>query len=787
MFYHIKIILRNLRRNLTYSAINIGGLAIGITASVFIFLWVHHERSFDRYHSDANRIYRINNKVSREGGTTYMASSSSYRLLFELKDFPEVEQAASIVEIGNDINGLKVNDVVFPVKNKAVYLDPEWFDIFNYTLLEGSFASFKAHPSSVVLTKSEAQKYFGNLSAVGQIVSINGADYIVQAIIADNPTNSSFQWDVIVSIDSHHANLSNRKISEDWWSFYYTIFIKLNPNADVAAVAQKITDIYTKNDRETIAFLKPLPEIYLDAEVSGFHMMKGNSKMVSLFSLLGVLLLLTACINYVNLTTAKANMRTREVGIRKIVGAKSHELFMQFIAESFVVCFIAVALSVYIILLLSPLYHLLAGNAVLSFSSPVIWIILFAILLVTTLLNGIYPALTLSSFRPMNSLKGIGFLKIKGGNLRKGLVVFQFALSTTMIVYVLIIYAQMNYIQQKDRGYNCENVISIKTPFYADNTMKLQTMISELQSEPAITSAALCSHEITAVFAFGSNADWDGREEDFNPRINLMGVDANYQKTLGLQLIEGRWFEEGNISDEHNIILNETAIREFGIQEPYIGQRFHFGGQKGQIVGVVKDFHYRNLHERIEPLLIINQWSSNVMNIKSHPGQAAQAIQTAKTAWLTLFPNDPFEYSFLNDSFNSYYKSENKTSRMMLLFSALAIVIALLGLFGLSTFAVERRFKEIGIRKILGASVSDIVMMLSKEFLILVGVAILIAFPLAYFWADKMLQDYAYRIHIGWWMFALAGIITIALTLLTVGWKAIKAATANPVKAIKSE
>ncbi len=787
MFYNLKITIRNLRRNFTYSAINIAGLAIGITASVFIFLWVHHERSFDRYHSDLDRIYRIDSEVKYSEGLVEMIPSSPYQLLSLVKDFPEVEQAASIVGFGDEINGIKVNDVVFPVAKKAIYLDPEWFDMFDYTLLEGSFTAFKVHPFSIVLTRSEAQKYFGNVSAVGQTVAINGTDHIVQAIIADNPTNSSFQWDALVNIDSYLANPSNREYSERWEAFENTIFVKLRQNADVAAVTQKINDLHTKNGEKAIASLKPLSEIYFDAEVHGWGTMQGNGKMVSLFGLLGVLLLLTACINYINLTTAKANMRTKEVGIKKIIGAKSRRLFMQFIVESFVLCFIAIVLSVLIIFLLSPFYPLLSGNAVLSFSSPVIWIMLSVILFATTLLNGIYPALTLSSFRPMNFLKGIGWLKIKGGNLRRGLVVFQFALSTTLIVYVMIIYTQMNYIQRKDRGYNYEHVIFIRTPLQADNTVKMQAMMSELRSEPAITTMTLCSQEITGVAGITRGADWDGREKDFRPYITLMGVDANYQKTLGMQLMEGRWFEEGNIADEDNVVLNETAIREWGIHEPYIGQRFHIAGKKGQIIGVVKDFHFRSLHERIEPLVILNQWRNNMMNVKTYPGQAAQALQSVKAAWVAHFPDDPFECSSLDDLFRNQYQSEIKTSHLMLLFSVLAIMIALLGLFGLTTFAVERRFKEIGIRKILGASVSNVVFILSKEFLIMVGIAMLIAFPLAYYWLDKMLQDYAYRINISWWMFALAGIITVVLTLLTVGWKAIRAATANPVKAIKAE
>jgi ABC-type antimicrobial peptide transport system permease subunit len=310
----------------------------------------------------------------------------------------------------------------------------------------------------------------------------------------------------------------------------------------------------------------------------------------------------------------------------------------------------------------------------------------------------------------------------------------------------------------------------------------MQSIKRELQLQTSVIEAALCSNEITSASIGIDGWDWDGRAEDFKPSLAVMGVDANYMRTLELELLEGRWFEDGS-TDETNVVLNEKAIRELNIKEPYIGQRFTGANGNGRIIGVVKDFHYKSLHKKIEPLILTGIFY-NMITFKTQVGQSAQAIQAAKKIWTEFFPNDPFEYSFLDDSFNNLYRSDIKTSRLMLLFSVLAIVIALLGLLGLSTFAVERRTKEIGIRKILGAGVSDIVNMLSKEFLILVCIAGLIAFPLAYYLSDRILQGYAYRISIGWWIFTLAGVITLSLTLLIVGRQAFKAATANPVKAI---
>jgi ABC-type antimicrobial peptide transport system permease subunit len=783
MFYHFKIILRNLRRNFTYSAINIAGLTIGITVSVLIFLWVHHERSFDRYYPDADRIYSVLNSLKFGTGDPWIFSSSPYPLVLAMgNDIPEVESIAMMYT--NMIDGVKVGDEVFSVKS-AVRVNKTWFEMFDYKLVDGSFDAFGNHPFSVVLTETEAAKYFGKSKAVGQTISLDNADYTVQAVVKDNPSNSSFQYGLMASVDA----VLKEDMLQDWGNFNLITFVKFRSGVDVTQVCEKINDILHGNkfDMATV-FMRPLTDIHFETDQANFYIVHGNKRMVSIFGLLGILLVCMASINYVNLATARANVRSKEIGMKKIVGARRSALFAQLVAESFIYCLIAVALSLLFIAMLLPRYQTFAGNVEFSFASPVLWTIMGIVLLVTTALNSIYPAMMLSSFRPLNFMQGIGLLKVKNSNLRRGLVVFQFTLSVTLIVCVIVIFLQMRYVQDMDTGYNCKQIFTVVMP----KSPALQNIRNELQSNPAIAGIAISNQTITYIGnKYSGDNDWEGRDKNFVPELRNMAVDANYGQLLGLKLADGRWFSAGNATDEINVILNQTAIRELNIHEPYIGQRFDFMSMKGNIIGIVEDFHFQSLHEKITPLVLYHSLSLGShyfhVNIKTHPGKQAEAVQAAKLVWKQFFPNEPFNYFFLEDSLNGLYQSDIRTSQLMLVFSILAVVIAALGLFGLSTFAIERRTKEVGIRKVLGASMLGVVRLLTREFLVLVAIAFAIAAPLSWWVMSRWLQNFAYRIPITVWIFVAGAAATLVIALAAVGIQAVKAATANPVKAIKSE
>jgi len=569
-----------------------------------------------------------------------------------------------------------------------------------------------------------------------------------------------------------------------WTVNWAKTFVKLSPNADVSLVTQKMNDIYAKNDVNKEVYLELLTDMYF-SDVKGT--VSGNAQTVSIFSLLGILLLCIACINYINLTTARVSHRTKEVGIKKIVGANRRLLFLQFITESFILSFTATIIALFLIRVLTPLYQTIVGNIPVSFSSSAVWTITGMTLLFVTVLNGVYPALMLSSFHPVTVLKGISFRKIKDNNLRRGLVVFQFSVSAALLISVFVIFRQTQYIQNFDPGFRKDHIVRINLPngslYKSENPMLvMQTIKGEIQSCPAIVSASssLGNIEDNRLVVSGSNGI------GYSP-FEPMSVDEDFMHVFELHLNDGRWFNVGE-ADNNNYVLNETAIRELQIEYPYIGQQFNFMGRKGYIIGIVKDFHFRSLHEKVGSLVISQQKLFNTtLNIKIQEGKSTEAVGEIKAVWSKFFPNDAFEYTFVDDAIANLYRSDIFTSRMILVFSILAVVIAALGLFGLSTFTIERRTREIGIHKVLGASVVDVVQLLTREFFMLVTIAFIIATPVAWWAMSRWLENFVYHIHITVWIFIAGAVTTLVIALAAVGIQTVKAATENPVKAIKTE
>jgi len=800
MYYHLKIILRTMRRNFTYSGINIAGLAIGIAASVLIFMWVRHERTFDTYYPDNDRIYRILN-TSKHGENVRVSGTIPFPFIQTCEtEIPEIENTA-VLFVSSAIEAVTVNNTIFSVNiANGAYVNKTWLEMFHSRILDGSFEAFDTHPFSVVLSESEAKKYFGNERAVGQIIRFNDADYTVQAVVKENPSNSSFRYHIMASTEAAMSHPEYRQNLEQWGWWNWVALVKLRQGADVSQVAQKMTDIYAKNDNtsDNKASLELLTDMYFsDVGVYGFP--QGNSKMVSIFALLGILLLCTACINYINLTTAKVTQRAKEVGIKKIVGAKRRTLFFQFIAESFIISLTATMVALYLIRLSTPLYQQLVADIPVSFSSPTIWIITGITLVFVTILNGIYPALVLSSFQPINILKGMSLSKIKDSNLRRTLVVFQFTLSAALIICVIVIFMQTRFFLNTDPGFRRDGIVRTQFPMQTlfktfqssglETVMfNLQTIKGKLQSYPHVAGVSSCNERIEnngSTFGW-RNAKWDGCTEEFYPDFHPLKVDDDFMDVFELQLVEGRWFADG--LDMQNVILNETAIRTYNIREPYIGQRFDLMGMGGNIIGVVKDFHFKSRHIKIAPLVIYQQDPLNFnLVVKVQGGKSAEVIQEMGTIWKEFFPDDLFEYTFVDDAFNNLYRSDIRTSRLLLTFSILAILIAVLGLFGLSIFAIERRTKEIGIRKVLGASVSGIVHILTREFLVLVAIAFVIAAPVSWWAMSRWLENFAYRIPLTVWIFVAGAVVTLVIALITIGIQTVKAAMHNPVKSIKVE
>lgn len=786
---YFTIAWRSLFKNKTTTGINIGGLSVGITAAVLILLWVQNELNFDTETPGSENIYRLTTSIKEnnwiwESTPLLLADAAK-------KEIPEIEKIARLYTSNWPVITINSNPVY--EKNTA-YVDDDWFNIFKYEFVQGNAASFAKNPNSIILTASSAKKYFGKNNAIGRFIHIDSLNYEVKAIVKDPVSNSSFQYNVFIPLAALLTNQQRRENDENWSNFNYITFIKLKPASNTNGVSKKLTHLLPGNDENgTLISLVSLKNMHFENEMQSSSFVHGNRDTVYIFSVLAFLLLLIACINYINLTTAKASLRAKEVSIRKMVGAKRLQLFYQFVTESLLISFIALVTTLLLVQLCLPYFNSVTEKHFeLTLTSLSMWRVIGLTLLAAMLLNSIYPALLLSSFKPLNVFRGFTILKIKDSYFRKGLVVLQFTISVILIACTIIIYRQMKFIQQTNPGYNRAQILSFPLPQGLDRNKKaslMQSVKQELLLQSSIESVTIANQPIVNMGSISTgSADWNGHDTTFNPKIAQLSADADFQKTMQLQMKEGRWFIQGNEADKNNVVLNESAITQLNIPKPFIGQRFTFKERTGQIIGIVKDFTYKSMHDKTGPLIAFNDpnWFSFFM-VRIAPNKTSQAIESLQQTWNKTFPGQPIEYSFLDDSFNQLYKDDQQTSFLIFVFAIIAVVISSLGLFGLAAFTAEQRTKEIGIRKVLGATVSSIVTLLSNDFIKLVLIAILIATPVAFWAMDKWMQNFAYRTSITFWMFIVAGLLALLIALVTTSTQAIKAAIANPVKSLRSE
>ncbi|MEO5681392.1 MAG: ABC transporter permease [Chitinophagaceae bacterium] len=785
---YIKNAWRNIGRNKTTSCIKIAGLSVGMTAAVLIFLWVQNETSFDNYR-DKKNIFRLTTLAPGWGAweTTPLLLAAAIKT-----ELPEIEKTTRLYTNNWPVFSVKGN--LFYEKECA-YVDQDWFTIFDYNFIEGNAASFNEYPFSIVLSKSEASKYFGSSKALGQTIRVDSMDYHVRGVVADAAVNSSFQYKAFIPIAALLTNLQIRQNDEQWNNANYITFIKtiagINPTATAAKISAILKTKANAGDATPIGMIS-LAEMHFETAIQNSAFIHGNRNTVYIFSLLGFLLLLIACINYVNLTTAKASLRAKEVSIRKITGANRAHLFFQFLTESVLISLLSLLATLLLVQLCLPAFNQLTGK---FFTLPVLslslWKVMGITLSVALLLNSIYPAVLLSSFKPLQVFRGATVLKIKDSSFRKLLVVVQFTISVILIAGTIIIYKQMQFIQQTDPGYNRSQVLSFALPPVISRENRpsvIQAMKAELILQSGIDAVASANQPVVNIGSSCTEcADWEGHDSSYKPRIAQLSADVDFQKTMQLQMREGRWFSlEDGI--RHGFILNEAAVTDFKLKLPAVGQTFIFKGDTGRVIGVVKDFAYKSLHEKMGPVVIFNNpaWRNQLV-VRTAPKNAGAALLVIQKIWKKYIPQSPLEYTFLEDSFNNLYKQDQLASLLILVFAIIAIVISASGLFSLAAFEAAQRTKEIGIRKVLGATVTSITALLSKEFIQLVGIAILIASPLTLWMMRKWLEAFAYRISISWWMFALAGALALFIALLTTSLQAIKAAMTNPVKSLRSE
>ena len=787
---YFKIAWRSLLKNKGTTAINVLGLSVGMTAAVFILLWVQNEMNFDDYHKDESSIYRLTTRLPSQG---WVWESTSLLLADAIKkEVPEIKNAARLYTSNWPIFTIKDNQFF---SKGCAYVDEAWFNVFKYDFKEGNAAAFDANPFSIILTSTEAKKYFGTATAVGQMIRVDSVNYQVRGVVADAPTNSSFQYTSFIPISALLTNPQIRENDQQWGNANYITFVKTATGSNPGVVEKKITEVMaskSKGDATPISMIA-LKDMHFETEIDNSTFIHGNRNTVYVFSILGFLLLLIACINYVNLTTARASLRAREVSVRKINGADRSHLFLQFITESLLISLLSLVATLVLIKFYLPVFNQLTEKTFeLPLTSLNVWKVLGCTLLAALVLNSIYPALLLSSFKPLNVFRGNTVLKVKDSSFRKGLVVLQFTVSVILIAGTIIIYSQLQFIQHKNPGYNRSQVLSFMFPQTIERGKKesmMNAMKHDLLAESSIEKVATSNQPLVNLGSVCTEcADWKGRDTSYNPKITQLSADLDFDKTMQLKMKEGEWFGESNNNGSHGFILNETAVKDFKLPVPATGTWFVFKGDTGRVIGVVNDFSYKSLHEKSGPVVVFNnpKWR-NFFSVRIAGDKATAGLSSVNKVWKKYVSDSPLEYNFLDETFSNLYKQDQQTSFLMIVFALIAIVISALGLFSLAAFEAAQRTKEIGVRKVLGATVAGIAKLLSKDFVKLVCIAIVIATPIAWWAMNKWMQNFAYRIDITWWMFALAGLFALLIALLTVSFQAIRAALLNPITSLKAE
>lgn len=786
---YLKIAWRNLIKNKAHTFINMAGLSVGLVSSLLIMLWVQNELSVDAFHKNKARLYNVyerryfDNKISGQYNTPGVLAAEMKKV------FPEVEYAVNAVY--NENNTFMAGKKVLKYQGGAA--DADFFKMFSYPLLQGNVQTALSSPLSVAISRKMAESFYGSpQAAIGKTIRFeNKKDFTVSAVFENLPANTLEKFEYLLNWS---AFVIENPSAKEWGNNWPRTSIMLREDANPALFGKKIThflDNYDTGQKKgvytTQLDIQRFDEKYLHGNFAGTKFQEGRIEYVNLFSIVAVFVLLIACINFMNLTTARSVKRAREIGVRKVVGAVRSVLIKQFIGESLLITSLAVMVSLVLLVLLLPLFNQVTQKQMgLPFDQVDFWLKLVGITLVTGLVSGSYPALFLSSFNPVKVLKGA--LKLDSGTtlFRKGLVVFQFSLSVVMIIGTIIVARQMNFIQSRNLGYDRENLIYL--PADGELGSKYTVFKTEALKMAGIQSISISGSKPTIIDNGTVGVEWTGKDPNNSIRFVQTAVGYDFINTLKLNLLAGRDFSKDFSTDSAGYIINETAMKRMGYTNP-IGQPLTLWGRKGTIIGLIKDFHLNSMHEPILPLIIWLNKGENYgsLLIRTEPGKTKEALASLETLAKQMNPEFPFSYSFSDEEYQSLYKSEQIVGKLANAFAVLAIFISCLGLLGLAMFTAEQRVKEIGIRKILGANVSSLFALLSSEFLVLVIIALLIASPIAWYAMNKWLQGFAFHTQIQWWVFVLSGGVTVLIALATVSFQAIKAALVNPVKSLKAE
>ena len=802
---YFTIAWRSLKNNKTYIILNVIGLSIGVACSLLIALYVLDELSYDRFNTAAERIYRIDEQVkfgdfNYNGTWTPAVMGPAFT-----RDFKQIEQYTRLKYNPNVVirkGGESIEE------DRAAYADSSLFDVFTLEMIAGDKKTALKEPHSLVITESTARKYFSSLDIIGKTLLVNGAtNYKITGVIKDIPRQSHFNFDLFMPNCELEASRNG-----SWMNYNFQTYLLLKPGTDIrqfqkqfnAAFEQYLSpefgaqlntsvDNFKKAGNYITCSLMPITDIHLYSHLANELGINGSIRYVYIFSAIAIFILLIACINFMNLSTACSANRAKEVGVRKVLGGLKNNLITQFLVESFVACFLSFVIAIGIAALLLPFFNELAGKQMhvsMLLSGPILLGIL-VLLTVVSLISGSYPAFFLSSFQPIKVLKGNLSTGFKGSALRNTLVVLQFTISVILMIGTLVIYNQLQYIRDKDLGFNKEQVLILQHTDALNNNTK--AFANELLRIPGVinvtSSGFLPVTGSRTEQGFMTVPEFNGK----NFTIMQQGrVDERYLPTFQIQVKSGRNFSARYPTDSSAVIINETAAKLFGRTDPVNKKLYELTDLKGKsvahnIIGVMKDFNFNSLHDQVAPLVLNLQQDNGGMAVRIGTRDIPGLLGEIKAKWESMASSQPLSYTFLDEEFNKQYSADQRTGKTFLLFSVLAILIACLGLFGLVTFAAEQRIKEIGIRKILGAPITDIFALLSKDFIKLLLLSICIASPVAWWAMNKWLQDFAYRISIGWWMFVTAGAICLLIALVTISYQVIKAAVANPVKSLRAE
>lgn len=782
---YIKTTVRGLMKNRAYSFLNIAGLAIGVACASMIFLWVQDELTFNHNFVKRDNLYTVFENQTYDGKTSTFRATPGPMAAALRTEIPGIKNAARTA--GSD-------NVVFALGDKAInedgsYADPEIFSMLKLPFVQGDEANVFRELHSVVISATMAKKFFGDANPIGKTLKMNNEhDFTITGVFTDLPKNSTFQTHWFAPL----KNIDHMQPwMQEWGANWARTYVELEPSADVKAVNKKLEHYIgaKKDGNKTVSFLFAMNDWNLRDKFTDGKMDGGRIEYIRLFSAIAFIILIIACINFMNLSTARSEKRAKEVGVRKVMGAGKGKLIAQFIGEAVIMAFIAVIIAVFLVYAALPSFNNMVQKQLnIDLLQPLHLFYLLGIGLITGLLAGSYPAFYLSSFKPIAVLKNIKLPSAAGaGFIRQSLVVIQFSISIILIIGTVIIYQQIQHVKNRKLGYEKDNLVYVDTK--GKITDHFAAINTELKQTGVVANASLSQYDVLQIWSNTDNYSWDGKDPSKNPLITIENVSPQFVSTMNMKLVAGRDFYANAKLDSNNVIINEAFAKQMGKAGHVGGIIRDGGGVRFQVAGIIKDFLYNDMYVAGAPLMLFSHpQNNNVLTIRFKQGvNLTEALAKTEAVYKRANPGYPFDYKFVDADFDQLFKTENLTGKLAGVFASLAIVISCLGLFGLAAYTAERRIKEIGIRKVLGASVAGLTGLLSRDFLKLVAVSCLIAFPVAWYATNNWLQNYQYRVMVQWWVFAAAGIAAIVIALATVSFQAVKAALSNPVKSLRSE